>query len=123
MAFKGPVHPWDTFVADLEYPVGSEPGGALSRSVASPTLPSGVRSRKGGDRHFQNSLQNTQIANVSLRLPTGYRNKGAPKNRLSIPNHAAGQASSVSYPAIHSSIRPRGLSFLSRSVGVGGFGR
>jgi len=28
MAFKGPVHQWDTFVADLEYPVGSERGGA-----------------------------------------------------------------------------------------------
>lgn len=28
MAFKGPVHQWDTFVADLEYPVGSEQGGA-----------------------------------------------------------------------------------------------
>lgn len=28
MAFKGTVHQWDTFVADLEYPVGSEQGGA-----------------------------------------------------------------------------------------------
>lgn len=28
MAFKGPVHQWDTFAADLEYPVGSEQGGA-----------------------------------------------------------------------------------------------
>jgi mRNA interferase MazF len=28
MAYNGPVHQWDTFVADLEYPVGSEQGGA-----------------------------------------------------------------------------------------------